>query len=88
MPDTTTAIARLSVGKLRAILNWHHISPLGTKEELVLRLFLLKHQKTEVMFTQQEEDIRNTIDIVDKVIAAERVMNVSLTSHKKKILHY
>ena len=81
VPDTTTSIARLSVGKLRAILHWHHISPLGTKEELVLRVFLLRQQKTAVMFNQQEEDIRNTIDIVDKVIKAERVMNMSLTSH-------
>lgn len=73
MPVTTS---RLSVGVLRAILSHHDMPIHGVKDELVLRVFLLRHGKTASMFNNEEAEIRGIIDVANKLVIEERKLGL------------
>ena len=63
IPTTQAAISKLPVSKLRAILKWHGISILGSKDELILRVQLLRAGKTASIFNKEEAELRQIIEI-------------------------
>ncbi|XP_045170664.2 uncharacterized protein LOC123533093 [Mercenaria mercenaria] len=44
VPSTISGITSMSISAIRIILAHHEVKTVGSKEELVLRLFMLKHQ--------------------------------------------
>jgi hypothetical protein len=61
IPTTTTEIAKLSVFKLHEILRIHNILDCGTKDELVLRVRMLKANRGYLAFYKETEAILNLI---------------------------
>ena len=58
IPTTIAAINHLSVAKLREILCCHGFPILGTKDQLALRVYLLKHAQTAAITGREEEQIK------------------------------
>lgn len=52
IPNSTAGMMRLCVAQLRAILRKHQILDLGTKEELIIRVWLLKVGYLEGAFSR------------------------------------
>ena len=67
---------------------WHNLPILGDKDQLVLRVVLLRHQETAKIFAQEEQKVKDMMDLADTVVQAERVMNVSLRSHTYNVRKY
>ena len=55
---TTTGLGMLSVAQLRAILHFHGYPFTGTKEELVILVCQLQHNKTSEMFGKEVQQLK------------------------------
>lgn len=64
IPNSTAGMMRLSVAQLRAILRKHQILDLGTKEELIIRVWLLKAGYLEGAFSREHLCILHMIEVV------------------------
>lgn len=65
-------LRKLSIARIRYILNYHGITVCGTKEELVLRLFLVCHGKYHLCFEQEENEILRTIRLAEEILQEEK----------------
>ena len=72
VPSTLSGISQLSVSTLRAILDFHGFSMVGSKEELALRVHLLRQGRSAGMFIQQENQLRDFIAIVQQLVIEEQ----------------
>ena len=81
VPSTTTAISRLPISKLRAILHHHGIMTLGMKDELVLRVFLLKQGCTAAIFAKEAAKLKDLIGITEQLILSERSLDLMTPNH-------
>lgn len=64
IPNSTAGMMRLSVAQLRAILRKHQILHLGTKEELIMRVWLLKAGYLEGALSREHLCILHMIEVV------------------------
>lgn len=81
VPKTVTAISKLIAAKLREILHFHGYPITSTKDQLALRVYLLKHRQTAAV-TFREEQIK---DVFCLLILAQKKLLIS--SHKYKNGH-
>ncbi len=72
VPTSTTAIGKLPVCKLRAILHYHGFPIFGTKDELVLRVFMLKHNTVDAMLAKETKQLKELIKIIQELILREK----------------
>ena len=72
VPSTLSGISQFSVSTLRAILDFHGFPMVGTKEELALRVHLLRQGRSAGMFIQEENQLRNFIAIVQQLVIEEQ----------------
>ncbi|CAB3988424.1 Hypothetical predicted protein [Paramuricea clavata] len=66
------SLGKLSTAKLRFILNYHGLPTQGTKEELCLRLFLLRQNRYKLAFKDQEDEIKRMLRVVPGIILDQR----------------
>ena len=64
IPNSTAGMMRLCVAQLRAILRKHQILDLGTKEELIIRVWLLKAGYLEGASSREHLCILHMIEVV------------------------
>lgn len=65
-------LRKFPVARIRYILNYHGITACGTKEDLVLRLFLVCHGRYYLCFKQEEDEILKTIGFAEEIIQEEK----------------
>ena len=79
VPCTTSAINKLTIHELRAILKHHGYSTIGTKDQLILRVFMLRHNKRVGITAREEEQLKDLVQLTYKLIYEQR--KLSLNSH-------
>ena len=63
VPATSTAINHMTIANLRTILKHHNLPIVGTKEQLlVMRVFLLRHDRTSAVYAREEGQIKDLVD--------------------------
>ena len=72
VPTSMSELRKLSVARIRYILNYHGIIVCGIKEELVLRLFLVCHGKYYLCFEQEQNEILKTIRLAEEIVLDEK----------------
>ncbi len=80
IPSSTVAISKLPVAMLRSVLYHHGFHTHGSKDELVIRVFLVKHQRTSAMFAR-EKQLRSFIKVVLELIHCQRMLHAVTTCH-------
>ena len=83
IPRLTTEVAKLSVFKLREILRFHNILDCGTKDELILRVGMLKANRAYLAFFKESEAIINLITATRTLIRVQKSMHLT----DPKIIH-
>ena len=76
IPETLPAINKLTVRKLRAILHHHGILTCGAKEQLAIRVYLLKHDKHNGLFYKERKLLHDHINIAEELIFQELQLNI------------
>ena len=72
IPDSLTDIAKLSIYRLREILRYHNVLDCGTKDELVVRVGMVKGRRKYLAFHGESEAIRNIIIATRNIIIAQK----------------
>ena len=81
IPTTITSISKLQVSKLRQILAFYKLPIVGTKEELALRVFLLRNGQFEATIAREEEELKDFISQCKSLIIEELKLAKIYTSH-------
>ena len=84
IPKTITAINHLPVAKLREILHYHRFPILGTKDQLALRVYLLRHSQTAAITGREEEQIKDFINVFKLLIFAQKKLQLSCHTYQKR----
>ena len=71
LPSNMSDIKKLPIATLKYILKSHSISICGNKDELMLRVFLLKHGRPYLAAFNQVKAVKNTIQIAKAIISEE-----------------
>ena len=72
IPDSLTDIAKLSIYRLREILRYHNVLDCGTKDELVVRVGMVKWRRKYLAFHRESEAIWNIITATRNIIIAQK----------------
>jgi len=83
IPTTLPHINKLSVRKLRAIAHQHGVLTCGTKEELSVRVYLLKHGKKDCMFQRERKLLLDLIRITEELIYQESHLKLRAIQHAR-----
>ena len=83
IPDSVTEIAKMSVFKLREILRVHNVLDCDNKDELVVRVGMVKGGRSYLAFHRELEAIRNIVNATRTLIIAEK----SLYLEDPKVIH-
>ena len=83
LPDSITDIAKLSIYKLKEILRFHNVLDCGTKDELVVRVGMVRGGRKYLAFHRELEAIRNLITATRSIITAEK----ELYLEDPKVIH-
>ncbi len=76
IPTTTSAICRLAVRKLLAILHHHGYPTRGGKDQLTIRVYLLRHNHQHAMFAKEERELQQLVNILQELVLTEREANL------------
>ena len=85
IPSTLTAISKLPVRKLRSVLYYHGFITCGLKQELVIKVHLLKHGRTRYMFKQDRDALLDSIKICEDLIITQVQSNVSILINRQRM---
>ena len=86
VPESITEISKLSVYNLREILRFHNILDCGTKDELIIRVGMLKSGRGYLAFHKELEAMVDLVAAVTSIIAAEKLMYLEVPGilHKRR----
>ena len=84
LPKTISAISNMSVAKLRKVLHYHGFSALGNKDQLALRVYLLRQGETAAINAREEEQIKDLIGIYKVLSFAQRKLQLRSTIYQQR----
>ena len=84
VPLTTASIHNFTIPKLRSILKHHNVPPFGEKDQLVIKVFLLRQGKTVAMTSREEGQLKDLIQLTYQTIFNQRYLNVSSHVYRKR----
>ena len=67
IPNSTAGLTKLSVAHLRAMLRQHNILEVGTKEELIARVGLLKANHADAAFSRERLCILHYVTVTRQI---------------------
>ena len=74
VPESITEISKLSVYNLHEILRFHNILDCGTKDELIIRVGMLKSGRGYLAFHKEMEAMVDLVAAITSIIAAQKLM--------------
>ncbi len=84
IPKVVSAINSLSVAKLREILHYHGFPVGGNKDQLTLRVYLLRHGETAAITAREEEQIKDLVGIFKLLALAQRKLHLNSHTYQKR----
>ena len=76
LPHSITELAKLSVFKLKEILRYHNVLDCGTKDELAIRVAMVKSGKSHLAFTREYNALKNLITAARTLIQLQKRMYI------------
>ena len=75
LPTSTSGLNHLTIAKLRCILQYCSFAPVGSKDQLVLRVYLLRHGKITAIVAQERDQIKMLVRMCNKI--AQRSLHIT-----------
>ena len=72
VPNNLTELSKLSTSVLRRILKYHNITTSGKKDELVIRVFLLRNNRSYLCCYEEEQAIEHLLQVAEDLIFEEQ----------------
>ena len=74
----------MTIPHLRSVLKYHDLPHIGTKEQLVMRVYLLRHNKSAAAAAREEEQLRDLIHLAYKTIREQRRLSITTHVYRKR----
>lgn len=87
IPSSSPGLMRLSVAQLRLILRTHRVLEVGTKEELVTSVGLLKAGYPEAAFSREHLCILHIMEVAQQITKAQYELNMRTVRRRRKFGH-
>ena len=87
VPSSSAGLMKLTVAQLRHILRTHSVLEVGTKEELVARVGILKAGYIEAAFSRERLCILHIIEVAKQISRAQYNLNMRTIRRKRKFEH-
>lgn len=71
LPKSLSEIKKMSIPTIKYILKSHAMSYVDSKDELVLRLYLMIHKRSNLAFYQEEKQLKHCIEIAKSLVSLE-----------------
>ena len=84
LPTSLTDLKNVPLADIKALLFAHNICTLGNKEDLLLRLFLLRNNRRSLIYHNNKGDVLLTIEIAEKIIYQQLKLAVFHEIHRKR----
>ena len=84
VPPTTAGVQRLSIAKLRSILKYHNLPPYGVKDQLVVKVVLLRQGRTAAVSAREEKQLKDLIHMTNCLIHEQRYKKVTSHIYRKR----
>ena len=84
IPVSVSAINKLTTSKLREILNYHKLPILGSKDRLVMRVFLLRNGENAAIIAREQKQLIDLIRVCKLLIIAQKKANLQHQTYKRR----
>ena len=84
IPRTITELRKLTIFQLKSTLNEIGICSLGNKDDLILRVFLVKSNRENAICFQERQDILKTIEVAEEIIKRQYTKRVVQVQRVRK----
>lgn len=86
LPHSASSINQLTMPVLKTVLKFHNLPYLGTKDQLVLRVLMLRHGHADEAALKEVNLLKDFVDLAKELIAKEQHLN--LTMHCYRVRKY
>ena len=86
LPSSVSGISQITVAKLKTILRAHSLPYLGCKDELVLRVFMLKHGHADKAGLREKNQLKDLVKLAKELIT--KLQHMHLTGHVYRVRKY
>ena len=89
VPISISGLSHLTIPKLKSILKYHHMPLVGNKDQLVLRVHLLRHNRSDAVTAREEKQLEDLVNLVHSVIRKQKFLVIThhLYRSRKYSLH-
>ena len=84
IPSSLAGLSHLTLPKLRSILKYHHISHIGPKEQLVLRVYLLRQNRSVAAPAREEGQLTDLVHLMYEVIRKLKELKIINHIYRKR----
>ena len=85
IPTSVTKIGNtMTIPYLRSILKYHQLPFSGSKDQLVMRVYLLRHNKSAAAATKEVEQLRDLINLAYATIREQRRLCITEHIYRKR----
>ena len=84
IPTSMAALNHLTIPRLRSILKYHHISQFGTKDQLVIRVHLLRHNRSDAATAREEGQLTDLIHLIYEGIRKQKELKIINHVYRKR----
>ena len=85
LPTSTAGLNRLTIAKLRYILRHHGFAPIGSKDQLVLKVYyLLRHGQITAIVAQERDRIKRLVSTCNQIILAQRSLHIKHHIYRRR----
>ena len=84
IPSSLAALSHLTIPKLRSILKHHRISHIGAKEQLVLRVHLLRQKRSVAATAREEGQLADLVRLIYEVIRKQKELKITHHIYRKR----
>ena len=89
IPTSTFKINNsLSLPYIRSVLKFHNLPVTGMKDQVVMRVYHLRHNKTAAVTVREEKQIGDLVNLIYKAILEQRHLNVTTDVYRQRNPHF
>ena len=86
IPSSASSISQMTVAKLKTVLRAHNLPYLGCKDELVLRVFMLKQGRADEAALREKNQLKDLVKLAKELIT--KLQHAHLTNHVYRVRKY
>ena len=77
LPTSLSGLSHLTIPKLKSILSYHHMPVVGKKDQLVLRVHMIRHNRSDAVTAREEKQLEDLVSMVRTIIRKQKSLTIT-----------